>query len=215
MVAVVSHELPGADVPRRHPFHETGVDVGEGGEARHRNATVHSSGKYVPVGDVLVPEWLELVLVGDEGHPDVDVRVEVRDGAPRVVRLAFTAPVGRGEVRQRHLRAVQVDALMTLLAGYSVQVTDDPSGGARVTLGVDHLDVAFAALQRQRGRRTVTPELLQQVADVYLAHVDGAPTEAVGKQFFVSKRQATNYIKAAERAGLLPPTTRGKKRGTK
>jgi hypothetical protein len=62
-----------------------------------------------------------------------------------------------------------------------------------------------------RERRRITPELLRQVADVYLAN-PATPTKAVHERFFVSMRQATNYVQAAEAAGYLPPTTRGKKR---
>jgi len=165
------------------------------------------------VGDRLVPEWLELALKGDADGPSCEARVEVRDGAPRVVRLVLLAGDGDGDVQQKHLREIQVDALVKLLAGFAVQVVEESPGAGHVTTAIDEDEGAAAleTLQQRRGRRRLTPQFLRQVADVYLAN-EGAPTKAVRERFFVSMRQATNYIKAAEAAGLLPPTTPGRRR---
>jgi hypothetical protein len=209
----VSEELRSTEVPSLNALHATGVDIGESGSVSYQNATVRASGRYVPVGDRLVPDWLEMTTEGDAGGPTCEARVEVRDGAPRVVHLSFTAGNGYGEIQQKHLRRVQVDALVELLAGFSVQVIDEAPGNGYVVLGIDDevRALALRSLQEQRGRRRLTPQLLRQVADVYLTN-PAAPTKAVRERFFVSMRQATNYVQAAEAAGFLPPTTRGKKR---
>lgn len=59
----------------------------------------------------------------------------------------------------------------------------------------------------------LTFEFIGEVAEVYLRNFNGAPTKAVAEHFGVKPTMASNYVKAAELAGLLPPTTPGKRRG--
>ncbi len=62
------------------------------------------------------------------------------------------------------------------------------------------------------GRRRVNTELLRQVAEIYRANFDSAPTEAVARTFGVKQRMAHEYVRRARERGFLPPTTQGKKR---
>ena len=75
--------------------------------------------------------------------------------------------------------------------------------------------VAQRFIERQlwpEGYRSITPEFLKAVADVYRRNVDGAPTATVAKAFGVKRRMASQYVDRARQAGLLPPTTQGKKK---
>ena len=57
---------------------------------------------------------------------------------------------------------------------------------------------------RHRSRRRITPELLQEVASIYLADCRGAPTEAVREHYVVSPAQASTYVRLAKEAGFIP-----------
>jgi hypothetical protein len=135
-------------------------------------------------------------------------RVEVRDGAPRVVSLTFTSP----DLQQRHLDDAQVSAFVAFpsVAAIKVELVD---GETRVTHSLETFDLyderLDALLARRRNRR-ITPDLLERVAEVYRADPT-TPTKAVREAFFVSERQAANYVRKARDAGLLPQTTKGRK----
>lgn len=60
-------------------------------------------------------------------------------------------------------------------------------------------------------RRTVTPELLQKVAEVYRQHFD-KPTEAVRARLMCRTATAARYVQQARAAGHLLDTDPGKKR---
>jgi hypothetical protein len=209
----------GADPERAgtlNRLHESGVVI----EARQPivgdGFTIEVSGEYVPVGDRLVPAFLDLTLNGDASSPTCHARVEVRDDVPRIVDLQFRANPGEGDVRQAHLRATQVDAVLDLVAAFAVRVIDfDDSGGVVQTSLSPKGEVwqeSIDALRRARANRKVTREFLQQVADVYKANIATGPTKAVRERFFVSPRMASIYVKQAEEAGFLSATSPGKKR---
>ena len=70
---------------------------------------------------------------------------------------------------------------------------------------------AFDALySRTRG---VTKAELEQVAYIYKQNIHKKnPTEAVERNFGYSGRTASRRVKEAREAGLLPPTSQGRKR---
>ena len=63
----------------------------------------------------------------------------------------------------------------------------------------------------KEGKRKILTDLLRQVADVYRANIDHAPTEAVARTFGVRSRMASGYVQRARERGCLPPTKQGKK----
>jgi len=81
--------------------------------------------------------------------------------------------------------------------------------------GEDEIRQAKKGIQHARSaaRRTVTDELLRQVAEVYRANLKDRPGEAVRAAFWVHPRTAARYIRAARDKGFLPDTTRGKVTG--
>lgn len=58
-----------------------------------------------------------------------------------------------------------------------------------------------------------TPEFLAQVAEIYRAHLDHAPVQAVAKALRVERWSAGRYVSLARQRGYLPPTSQGKARG--
>jgi hypothetical protein len=179
---------------------------------------MHCASRFVRVGDRFLPEWLILRLDGDASAPTITGRVEVRDGVPRFVDLRFHSEPGEGELRSSHLRETQADAILGALAAFAVRVADIDTEQRVLTLefgGADQVGPSLDVLRRSRANRKLTPEFLRQVAEVYreALRTGRAPTQAVKSRFFVSERMAGGYVQRARKAGLLPPTTPGKKRG--
>jgi hypothetical protein len=192
---------------------------------------VRLSGGYVRLESHQVPARLELVTAGVE--PEIYARIEVDENRSRLGELRFlsTDPDSRG-VRQSDLRAVEVAqlledfvALFTLgygLIPHTYRGKDAPAEGiptyalefvGSVVEG-EGLDPAFSNLARSLRRsrhRDITPALLEKVAEVYRGNFDRAPTKAVEHHFQVSQRMAAEYVSRARGAGMLPPTSRGKK----
>ncbi len=157
-----------------------------------------------------VPAWVSQRRYG-EGGPDMFVKVAVRDGSPKVVELSFTSRHGQSEVRQKHLRAVDLDRLATEL--YSVEVADSDPENLYEYGSALHIAKKFIERQRRPlDYRVINDDFLKKVAEVYRKNICGAPTKAVAKRFGVKVRMASTYVDMARRAGFLPPTKRGMKR---
>ena len=114
------------------------------------------------------------------------------------------------------MREVRVDAFVSDLAAvFAMQ--REPSGRVLVVGSeAERLEAAESMSKARRGRgarQLSDPAFLERVAEVYRAHLDGNPQQAVADAFFVGTRQAGNYIARAREAEKLPPTTRGRKAG--
>ena len=81
------------------------------------------------------------------------------------------------------------------------------------TSDADHVDAvrAFQRARKGRSARKITPAFLERVAETYRTNLNGNPTEAVARTEGVAHRTAGGYVEKARDAGILPPTTRGKK----
>ncbi|MDT5370200.1 MAG: hypothetical protein QOC62_4631 [Mycobacterium sp.] len=180
------------------------------------------SGEYEVIGDFWMPLWVEWRTTGYDG-PDLLARMEVRNSKPELVRLEWSSIQDyKREIRQRDLRAMEVSGLVEVLYAGLTFHADSRTGalerGTGATEEGDNPPAFYAAkrfIERQRrpeGYRKITPDFLQLVADVYLRNIDGAPTQAVAKAFGVKPRMASVYVERAEKLGLLPTTTQGKKR---
>jgi hypothetical protein len=69
----------------------------------------------------------------------------------------------------------------------------------------------LALAPRSSSSAAVTPALLAEVARVYRENLDGNPTEAVAKYTGREHRTAALYVQRARKAGLLGPTSPGRK----
>jgi hypothetical protein len=165
----------------------------------------------VVMDGVEVPTWVEERRHG-VGEPDLVVKVAVRDGSPEVVRLSFEAYAGQGEVRQKHLRAVDVDRLAgDLYALFVADFGENPSRDDEAR--TMRLAEKFVERQRlPREYRVLNDEFLRRVADVYRENIGRAPTKAVARVFNVRDRMASTYVDKARKAGHLPATIQGKKK---
>ncbi|TDL02151.1 hypothetical protein [Mycobacterium paragordonae] len=177
---------------------------------------------------VEVPRSIELTTSGGPG-PDMHARVELRDGSPVLTELSWKSGPGQGEIQQKHLRRTEIAKLVTDLV---VSTIAQPATGSVGPLPTDDDEllkvlrerkrmrqqstaVARRFVERQRlprERRVMTPEFLQQVANVYRENIDGNPTKAVETTFNVRYRMAGKYVEAARQRGLLSKTERGRKK---
>jgi hypothetical protein len=162
------------------------------------------------IGGRRVAAWVSLRRHG-QGGPDIFVKVAVRDGSPEVVELSFISQPGQSEVRQKHLKAVDLEALATELYGFEVLEWDDH----RVPLSEHAERIANKFIERQRlprDYRVIADDFLKQVANVYRENIRRAPTKAVAKHFGVKDRMASTYVDRARKKGYLPPTKQGQKK---
>lgn len=168
---------------------------------------IHPSGELVPVGDFALPRQMEVIWPGADGQPRLEALIEVIDGVPRLTEWQLKRVDGGREIRQRDLRAIQLDEFVeTIVAVCSYRITFfDPETG-QLSAVKDNQTVPDAvkdvASSRKGSRRPMTDDRKQRVADVYNAHESGG-IEAVENGFRVSRSTAIRYINAARDAGLI------------
>ena len=177
----------------------------------HGQATWDPADK-VEVGDRRrVPREIFVQIRGGEKEPDLGMKIEVRQGIPQWAEVVLRARPDGPEVRDKDLAAIRLnDWLESIVAMCSV-VKSVPDGTVWSKPVNDWSAVPDIRRAVSGRRRTVTPELLQTVAEVYRQHFD-KPTEAVRRSFGVSHRTAARYVQQARVAGHLPETDPGKKK---
>lgn len=143
------------------------------------------------------PRWLEAWVTVD-GVP-VTLELLVEDGRPELIHVAVARPESGG--KRRPITASLVHGLP--LEAIVQKVVDSVAQHMLRLEGRDAL--ASHGAQRARRRRSMTPELLQEVADAVLSDPLGMPNQAVQRRLPCSSRTASRYITAARQAGYLPP----------
>ena len=175
-------------------------------EGRTRvSARVSSRRGLVRLGDSTVPPKATMTFEGVKGSPDATVVFEVRNGRPECVSITVRAKKNGRGIATSDLSLIRVDDLtvdiFTTAGNFGVQ----DEARQRQT----HRDVYEARLSR---RSPVSRDELKQVAKVYREHLDGSPTRTVGHVLGYSARTAARRVEQARAAGLLPPTTPGKRK---
>ena len=187
------------------------------------------SGQCEVIADHWMPTWMEFETHTIEG-PNFSGRVELRDAAPRVVKLGWSSEQGQSEIRLRDLRPPRFafDFLTKVFAGLTYE-HESPAWPESVLASFavgkaeydafekDPVDLAVEKfIERQRRpdwRRDINkPAFLQAVAEVYRRNIQSAPTQAVAQAFGVKSRMASTYVDRARQAGLLPKTKQGQKK---
>jgi hypothetical protein len=103
-----------------------------------------------------------------------------------------------------------------LLAAKTLTEHQQPDGGLVTVIEPittekeSRATLAQVRAARHESRRRVTPEMLQQVADVYRDNVDNNPTDAVAQFTGRAHRTATLYVRQARAAGYLGAAIIGK-----
>lgn len=177
------------------------------------------------LGGRLLPPGADLVITGSNGHPDAVVKMEVRESkdpngerrwVPECVEVTVRAkPDGRGLLTTD---VMSLDDLVRhVFAMVGLSVSEEPGGATRFgpepMTRAGYQQVKNEIERARKGRpRVVTTTLLKRVAEVYL-NAEEDPTGAVARETGVQARTAARYIQRAAEAGLLPTTTKGKRRG--
>lgn len=169
-------------------------------------------GGHVVVGDRVVPRVIEVTFPGGSHAPEpaCSFTIEVIDGVPLCTRLELVRrpEVERSEVRGDALRRVQLDTwIEDIVAAASARVVAVDSHNVVMdrASNTEAERRARSDVRRMmaRGRRKITDDHLQKVAEVYTQHADHKPAQAVQEAFGASERTAFRWIAAAREAGVL------------
>ncbi len=168
----------------------------------------------------VVPKRATFAVAGDKGSPDATVRFEVREGVPECIEIVVKAkPAGRG-IRSSDMTLFNIDNLIANVLGEvggAVEI-DPVTGVGSGKRGGEHDEhnrwaVSGAVSDRRvHGGRGSNQVELQQVADIYLAHLDSAPAKAVATLLGYADRTAARRVNEARAAGLLPESTQRKRK---
>ncbi|GAB1811127.1 DUF6214 family protein [Mycobacterium sp. MUNTM1] len=187
------------------------VNLGDFGTATYE---ADSAGDWVEVGDRWIPRRI-VVHSPMPNQPHLTMTIEVRQGIPVYTVVTLQARPDGPDVRKKDLDLPLDYWLEQIVAACSVVAVElDESGRPkRVRKKASDRRVAMANVRRARsGRPRMSPEHLQKVAEIYREHINDRPTEAVRLAFGKEHRTAARYVQQAREAGLLPPTTPGKRK---
>jgi hypothetical protein len=172
--------------------------------------------KRARVGDRVVPTVIDARFPSVDGQPALEMRVEVLDGVPECRELRLIGSPGGRPVQPRDLEAIRLTDLVDLLcASMSDRVVSEADGVVTVISEEASIGGALDAMRQARkgrGARRINRPMLEKVAEIYRDNIEGNPTAKVRDAFGVQQRTAALYVKRARDAGLLPPTTRGRKK---
>lgn len=168
-------------------------------------------------GEYMIPTAFVEEATGKDDTPDASVRFEVRDGRPECVEIVIKAkPDGRPILTSDMGRFRSIDQLIeTAVAANAKRTYPDAETGTRWRgpRGEEEVWAARKAVYQRRASRANSPEELVQVAEIYREHIDGAPLDAIQQLMdYGSHRTAARRVEMARKAGLLPPTDRGRKK---
>ncbi len=202
-------------------LHQKVIDLGWARADRGQAANVR-------VGDRLLPAHIKVDAQATGEEPAYRIDLAVINGVPTCTGVTVTATKPRG-ILQVDLSALNLADICTdVFAAFSLRIVSSGDGtvGEGESQATYHYTVATAGatdserrgaaklIQRSRrgaNSRKITPEFLEQVAEIYREHFADKPTAAVMVAFGVGPRMASNYVRRARDADYLSKTTPGKK----
>ncbi|MGC5248183.1 hypothetical protein ACPXB3_14825 [Gordonia sp. DT219] len=175
-------------------------------------ASFDAAGAFLPfVGDRAVPSEIFVFHPESESRPHTSFRIRVRRGIPVCTDLELHSPDDDGEILLAHLR-IPLDDLITEAVAMSFHTTSDDVDEAINSGRTARRDIERA---RRGRRRSVTPELLAEVAQIYRANINDRPIQQIRRRFGVSERTAARYVQLCRPkhgGNLLPDTEPGRKK---
>jgi hypothetical protein len=143
--------------------------------------------------------------------PTVQIEIVLHDGRPEIDEIKVSRRAGEPEITATALRDIPLKRIvesgvrqMELFARRMWADTSPDSPGPVGQESHPYWAPVTESVELRR-RRTVTDELLREVARVYESDTTGAPTKAVSDRFPTSHRNATRYVALARERGFLPP----------
>lgn len=166
------------------------------------------------LGTARVPSSFQVYIAAGGSSPLVQLSVEIVRQVPRCTGVFVTADHAGEEVLAKHLKDIRLtDWIDFAIANLAREVMPIGPGRGLRALGRTPRGekAAKVAVKLARSRAKITPEFLSEVVGVYRDNFHDRPVVAVEKHFRVARPTAAKYVQQARVAGLLPPTTRGKK----
>lgn len=161
-----------------------------------------------------VPRRVTMTLEGLRGSPDLRVECAVIDGVPGVREVHIVSKPDGEAIRDAHLNAIALDKIaLQSFMDHAMDVSTDGEVAVLTPVSEGTEDVLRGQLdEAQKTGRGPSQAELTEVARVYRENSNNAPAAAVELRLGYSRRTAQRRIKQAEEAGLLPPTSQGKRR---
>lgn len=156
--------------------------------------------------DLAVPRKIRFEAPGDDDQTWLTLGIELVDGVPECTYLELS---GR-PVRDRHLKSIRVEKLVTAIVSTCAQQVL-PDGWRAQGPATPEQVKTVERLQRRR-RDPNDRALLEQVATLYKANPD-APLAAISEALDMSPRTAARWAARCSEIGLLPQVSKkGQKR---
>jgi hypothetical protein len=173
------------------------TELADGGTVQATDSAI------VPMGDVFAYRQITYTHDGDAERPACEIVFEVRGGVPVCTSLRLWSRDSETCVRAKDLKAVKLDDLRAVVYACTGVFVPNPEGGWMRQLGALSYRQDRKRVERAAQRRKVTPEFLQQVAELHNATAVDERIEAVCDAFDVSERTAFRYIAQAKERGLI------------
>ena len=169
----------------------------------------YSPFRYELYGDLAVPRKILFEAPGDDDQTWLTLGIELVDGVPECTHLELS---GR-PVRDRHLKAIRVEKLVTAIVSTCAQRVERTPKTLTLIHGPATPEQVKAVERVQRRRRDPNDRaLLEQVATLYKANPD-APLAAISEALDMSPRTAARWAARCSEKGLLPQVSKkGQKR---
>lgn len=137
-------------------------------------------------------------LNGDDYPTVILYTFEMHNGIPECTDLHLSAgSANNRSVRAKDLDYVKIDDVLEAALGHLAMLD---------RLQPQQSGEAIRSLMRRR--RIVSVDVLREVARVYEANIDQAPTQAVADHFDISKSAADKRVKRARDAGFITRTAK-------
>lgn len=167
-------------------------------------------GEFAELGDYLVPATFYVRLPSSASEPSLQLTFTVRDGAPVCIDATLQAKTQGRQILPKDFKAIQRD--LNNLSEFAFKCVMRASQEKMPGMVDDRSARRAYRTGRNRARRKVTNELLQEVAALYRDTIDSGSWRAIAQRYGVSKTTAGRYILLARKEGYLPPTDPGKKK---
>lgn len=171
-------------------------------------------GPPVRFGEYVVPAAVAWVLEPVGRNPAVRAEFVMGRDGPECISVSITSAARGRPVTTADLAALPgLDRKGTdAFKAYASRAFDDDAW--REGRNLDRIAAVYDVRARDVGEamRGRSDDELAAVAEVYRAHIDDAPVEAVVSTFGYSRSTADRRIRAARKRGFLPKTSQGKRK---
>src|SRR5690606_5221800 len=154
----------------------------------------------IQFGDAFRPPWVDVTIVDPGAQCEMTLSLEHVNKIPACTAIKIRSTDPGWSISGKELHAINLDELIRyVFRAVSYRVVDR-SGSRTVVEGrLDGPPSGWGSATGRKGRgvRAITPEFLEEVAQVYRDNVSGNPTQAVGRGFGVSLRMAGVYVQKA------------------